>query len=267
MSIDVMREVWKHADFKGGALLVLLAMADWADDEGGNIFPKVETLARKARLSVRGAQLALRELEDARVIEKVIEATGRPGRASEYKIVLARVKKLQASENTERGAIPNGDGCSLQHEGVQSETGGVQSATAHIDNHHSIHHENPSSDPPAASPPSGGSAQGDLLGQETKPPSPAQVLDAAYAAFDEAADRAGWPKIGMRTTARDKHLQGQAQGSWRLCRLAAGAHQGRGQRFLLREGPTDTAAHQGLHGRFRFSRSAIQLREAHGGKV
>lgn len=203
MSIDVMRLVWKHAPFKGGPLLVLLAMADWADDDGGSIFPKVETLAKKARLSVRGAQLALRELEDATVIEKVKEATGRPGRATEYRIVLERVKEVRPCPT---GANLGGDGCSLQHEGVQSDAGRVQNATPHIDNHHSNHHENHHGEPPAATPAGGGGQ--DLFG--SSPPavaSPAQILDAAYAAYDEAAARQGWGKIGKRTDARDKALR------------------------------------------------------------
>ena len=34
MSIKVMTTVWAEAPYQGGALLILLAMADWADENG-----------------------------------------------------------------------------------------------------------------------------------------------------------------------------------------------------------------------------------------
>jgi hypothetical protein len=39
MSIRVMTAVWDHADVSGGDLLVLLAMADFAADDGGRSTP------------------------------------------------------------------------------------------------------------------------------------------------------------------------------------------------------------------------------------
>ena len=71
MSIAVMTEVWKHARHEGGTLLVLLAMADVADDDGGRIFQRIEKLAAKARLSKRATQNALRRLEADGVISVV----------------------------------------------------------------------------------------------------------------------------------------------------------------------------------------------------
>lgn len=47
-----------------GDLLVLLVLADHAQDDGSNAFPGVQTIAHHARLTRRGAQLALRRLED-----------------------------------------------------------------------------------------------------------------------------------------------------------------------------------------------------------
>ena len=45
-----MTRVWDESKQRGGALLVLLAIADFADDEG-KAFPSVQTLAAKSRLS------------------------------------------------------------------------------------------------------------------------------------------------------------------------------------------------------------------------
>ncbi len=62
MSVRVMSRVWDSSQSSGGARLVLLAIADFCDDEG-KAYPAVPTLARKANLSERATQYAIRELE------------------------------------------------------------------------------------------------------------------------------------------------------------------------------------------------------------
>ena len=62
MSIKLMSEVWEHADAKGCQLLLLLALADYADDRGRS-YPAIRTLANKTRMTRRGVQKALLELE------------------------------------------------------------------------------------------------------------------------------------------------------------------------------------------------------------
>lgn len=52
MSIKVTTAVWKHSRHKDGALLVLLALADFADDQG-RAYPSIPTLAQRARLTDR----------------------------------------------------------------------------------------------------------------------------------------------------------------------------------------------------------------------
>ena len=52
MSIKVMSAVWEHSKMKGSALLLQLAIADFADD-AGIAFPGTETLAKKIRMSER----------------------------------------------------------------------------------------------------------------------------------------------------------------------------------------------------------------------
>lgn len=64
MSIKVMTHVWDNAKQKGSAMLLLLAIADMANDEG-ECWPSTETLAHKARVSVRTAQWTIYELEAA----------------------------------------------------------------------------------------------------------------------------------------------------------------------------------------------------------
>ena len=64
MSVRVSSWVWQHSTVAHrGDLLVLLVLADHAQDDGNGAYPSVATIARKARLSRRGAFLALERLK------------------------------------------------------------------------------------------------------------------------------------------------------------------------------------------------------------
>jgi hypothetical protein len=86
MSIACMSRVWKHSKAKGSELLVLLAIADFAHDDGSNAFPSVPTLAAKSRLSVRAVQFVLRKLEAIGELE-IIEKGGRNG-SNLYRVLI-----------------------------------------------------------------------------------------------------------------------------------------------------------------------------------
>ena len=58
-----MTQVWEHSQATGGQLLVLLAIADFADDHG-KAWPSVSTLAKKARITKRHTQKAIKQLKD-----------------------------------------------------------------------------------------------------------------------------------------------------------------------------------------------------------
>lgn len=64
MSIKVMTWIWDNADAKGSELLLLLALADFAADDG-YCWPTISTLAEKTRLSERQVFRLLQKLEDA----------------------------------------------------------------------------------------------------------------------------------------------------------------------------------------------------------
>lgn len=68
MSIGVLNEVWQHAAVDGGTLLVLLALADCADEKTRTCYPGVKALAKKARLSERQVQYCLRRLRKLGII-------------------------------------------------------------------------------------------------------------------------------------------------------------------------------------------------------
>lgn len=86
MSIKVMEWVWNHSDARDGQLLVLLAIADNANHDGGNAFPSIAELSRKSRLSQRGVQYALRGLEESGNI--VTSHQAGPGGCNQYRVVM-----------------------------------------------------------------------------------------------------------------------------------------------------------------------------------
>src|SRR3569832_799934 len=61
MSVKVQSVVWKHSRCGGSALLLLLALADIADDEGV-AYPSVAALARKIRMSERNTHYLIKKL-------------------------------------------------------------------------------------------------------------------------------------------------------------------------------------------------------------
>jgi DNA-binding transcriptional ArsR family regulator len=83
VSIRVMTLVWDAAAVPVGRLLLLLALADAANDEGV-CWPSVTTLARKCRTSDRTVQRHLRDLEAAGLLA-IVE---RPGTSQLYRIDL-----------------------------------------------------------------------------------------------------------------------------------------------------------------------------------
>lgn len=86
MSIKVMSQVWEHSTHQSGALLVLLALADFAgSDDGSRIFPGIERLAHKARLSRRQTEKILAELLKTGELVLVRRGGGRH-EVSEYRI-------------------------------------------------------------------------------------------------------------------------------------------------------------------------------------
>lgn len=71
MSIKVMTEVWDSSTAKGSRLLLMLALADHADDHG-RCFPKLDTLAHKMRLDNPDAKSRNRNLTN--LIRAQVEA-------------------------------------------------------------------------------------------------------------------------------------------------------------------------------------------------
>lgn len=123
MSLRALTAVWDHSASEGGTLLVLLALADYADEHGWS-FPSVGTLAAKARLSERATQYAIRDL--AARGEILIDEKSGPKGCNRYRLTLsnggadsAPRKNCTGANDDTGGAIHDAGGCNLQHEGVQ----------------------------------------------------------------------------------------------------------------------------------------------------
>lgn len=90
MSVKVTNAVWVHSQARKTDLLVLLALADNADEDRWIAWPSVATIARKARVGERTAQRALRRLEEQGEVS-VVKPGGRTSegnRATVYRIEL-----------------------------------------------------------------------------------------------------------------------------------------------------------------------------------
>lgn len=102
MSIKVMSGAWEVAPVRQGALLLLLAMADYCD-ERGMCWPSVPNLAKKARISERHARRILRELERKGLIRSE-KLTGRY-EPNIYKILCGRDDKMSPLDEKQGGHL------------------------------------------------------------------------------------------------------------------------------------------------------------------
>ena len=88
MSVRTMARVWAESQLAGTDLLMLLAIADFADDEG-NAYPAVGTLASKCRMSARNANYILTALQASGEL-RVLKNEGPKG-TNRYRIMLAQL--------------------------------------------------------------------------------------------------------------------------------------------------------------------------------
>ena len=86
MSIKLMSMVWDRYSATGGELLLALALADYAHDNGTSVYAGVETLAQKTRQSVRTVQYQLRRMQEEGWLLKVGKGDGGRSRHVTYHI-------------------------------------------------------------------------------------------------------------------------------------------------------------------------------------
>jgi len=118
MSVRVMDHVWKFGKATNGDLLVLLAVADYANDNG-EAWPSVSTLAKKARLKERQTQYSLRRLVEAGELQ--IFANKGPKGCHIYRVILPANKGAEnAGVQIMRGALSDKGGAFCDTLGVHS---------------------------------------------------------------------------------------------------------------------------------------------------
>ncbi|MGH3433096.1 MAG: helix-turn-helix domain-containing protein [Thermocrispum sp.] len=96
MSIKVMNWVWEHSQAAGTELLMLLAIADHADDDGRNAWPSRARLAAKTRLDERTVRRVIKRLEKAGLL-RIVRGHGRTN-SNRYTVV------TDAATESEKGA-------------------------------------------------------------------------------------------------------------------------------------------------------------------
>ncbi len=101
MSIKIMTRAWQYSRNGGSALLLLMALADWADD-WGYCWPSHAAMARKIRSGERNVYYLLRRLEESGEI-RVINR-GRGGKVSETSIyqVIVGMSEEEIAESEQR---------------------------------------------------------------------------------------------------------------------------------------------------------------------
>lgn len=92
MSANASGQVWKHSRAKGSNLLVLLAIADIADEQGRNAWPSPEHLAEKTRMTPRAMRLILHRLERDGELVIELNADRRPVRTGHVPLWFLHVR-------------------------------------------------------------------------------------------------------------------------------------------------------------------------------
>ena len=106
MSVKVMSMVWEYSQAKGGDLIILLAIADHADDEG-KAFPGEDRLAKKGRMTDRNVRHCLQGLQ---AMGELTVAVGRGrGHPNHYQInidvLLSRAKEGNVFQEKNTGNV------------------------------------------------------------------------------------------------------------------------------------------------------------------
>jgi hypothetical protein len=105
MSIKVSTKVWQGSRHKSGNLLVLLAIADHADDEG-KAWPGIPLLARKARLSERHTRRCLSELLVSGELEILAEPAPSGGKWYQIRLDLLTPDNLSIETSASKDVTP-----------------------------------------------------------------------------------------------------------------------------------------------------------------
>lgn len=107
MSIRVTSAVWEQSQAEGTTLLILLALADNADNKSAIAWPSVGDLARRSRVDERTVQRHLRKLEELGEVEVVRKGGRIDGeyRATVYRVVVQGRQAATADDEGRGGNL------------------------------------------------------------------------------------------------------------------------------------------------------------------
>jgi len=86
VSIRLISHVWETSPYKGERLLLHLALADFASDEG-ICWPSHSTLARKARCSVGWVRLSISQMVADGLVEIIVKPGSGRGQVGRYRVI------------------------------------------------------------------------------------------------------------------------------------------------------------------------------------
>lgn len=101
MSVRVMSLVWDNFNRGGSEKLVMLAMADWCNDDGLSLHPSHEAVAKKCCISRVQAQRVVKGLVDDGFLEVVgNQFGGAPGTTKKYRLCIEKLKEMGITDDT-----------------------------------------------------------------------------------------------------------------------------------------------------------------------
>lgn len=131
MSVKIMSMVFDRYTDGGGEMLLALALADHASNEGENIFPSVKALAEKTRQSERSVQYQLRKMEADGWLILVNAGNGGRNQRREYIISPEWIKGAEIAP-LQKGAIHDTKGATTGQKGAIHDTKGCNGVHPHI---------------------------------------------------------------------------------------------------------------------------------------
>jgi hypothetical protein len=140
MSIRIMSRIWDEGNLPSNEMFVLLALADFADDAGGNIYPSIDRLAWKCNLKRRQTQVIVKSLRDKGILKVVRSATRHS--PHEYRIICEAIPAKEPWKSGVQDSTPLGTSGvqSTTSRGAVSGSSGVQSGAPNP----SMNHQEPS---------------------------------------------------------------------------------------------------------------------------
>lgn len=119
MSFKAVDWVLDHSQAEGSARLVLIVLAENADQDDGSCWPSVNTIARRARISTRSVQYALRQLVDMGELAIHAQAGGHADWRGDRRPNLYVLTAYLAARGATSAPRSPGTGCNPASNGVQ----------------------------------------------------------------------------------------------------------------------------------------------------